>query len=80
MFRSAATSHRRQRLADARSRELLQKRELLPNSNLAGYLAQPPQLVTTLSSLSTLENSQAFAGNLNATKPISAIRIRVAGV
>jgi putative ABC transport system permease protein len=68
------------RPADARSRELLHGRDLLPNSNLAGYLAQPPQLVTTLSSLSALESSQAFAGNLNATRPISAIRIRVAGV
>ena len=66
--------------SDARSQALLHGRDLLPNSNLAGYLAQPPQLVTTLASLPTLENSEAFAGNLNATRPISAIRIRVAGV
>ena len=66
--------------ADDASRSALKDRDLLPNGNLAGYLAQPPQLVTTMSSLPLLESSQAFSGKLNARKPISAIRIRVAGV
>jgi putative ABC transport system permease protein len=66
--------------ADGSSRSALKGRDLLPNGNLGGYFAQPPQLVTTLSSLPLLENSTAYAGNLNASKPISAIRIRVAGV
>jgi len=66
--------------ADASSRAALKGRDLLPNGNLAGYLAQPPQLVTTLSSLPLLESSQAYAGKLDASRPISAIRIRVAGI
>jgi ABC-type antimicrobial peptide transport system permease subunit len=65
--------------ADARSRALLHGKDLLPNSNLAGYLGQPPQLVTTLKSLRALENSQAFTGSLSARDPISAIRVRVTG-
>lgn len=65
--------------ADAGSKALLHDRNLLPNSNLAGYLGQPPQLITTLSALPALENTQAYTGNLNPAKPISAIRIRVAG-
>jgi ABC-type lipoprotein release transport system permease subunit len=66
--------------ADDHSKALLAGRDLLPNSNLAGYLGEPPQLVTTMASLPTLENSQAFTGTLNPGEPISAIRIRVAGV
>ncbi len=65
--------------ADPRSAALLHGRGLLPNSNLGGYLGQPPQLVTTLAALPALENSQAFSGNLDPGRPISAIRIRVAG-
>jgi putative ABC transport system permease protein len=65
--------------ADASSKALLHDHSLLPNSNLAGYLGQPPQLITTFSALPALENSLAFTGQLNAGKPISAIRIRVAG-
>jgi putative ABC transport system permease protein len=65
--------------ADARSRALLHGKDLLPNNNLAGYLGQPPQLITTLAALPALENSQAFSGNLRPGKPISAIRIRVTG-
>lgn len=65
--------------ADDRSTGLLGGKDLLPNSNLAGYLGQPPQLITTLAALPALENSQAFSGNLKPGKPISAIRIRVSG-
>jgi hypothetical protein len=65
--------------ADPTSTALLHGRNLLPNSNLAGYLGQPPQMVTTLGALPALENSQAFSGNLDPGRPISAIRIRVTG-
>ncbi|MFI9152411.1 FtsX-like permease family protein [Streptomyces sp. NPDC053367] len=62
--------------ADDRSRRLLGGRPLLPNSNPGGYLATPPQLLTTLDALPRIldplsEQSRA---------PISAVRVRVAGV
>jgi hypothetical protein len=66
--------------ADAPSRALLHGQPLLPNSNLAGYLGQPPQLITTLDALPALENTDAYSGDLSESAPISAIRIRVAGV
>jgi hypothetical protein len=51
--------------------------DLLPSSNLGGYLQPPPLLLTTLSALSALGSTfpQAIAA-----KPISVIRVRVAGV
>lgn len=62
--------------ADDRSRQLLGDRPLAPNSNPAGYLATPPQLLTTFATLDALlPDSAAF---LDA--PISAVRVRVAGV
>ena len=48
--------------------------------NLAGYVSQPVQLVTTLSALPVLENQRYFSGDLHAADPISVIRVRVAGV
>ena len=48
--------------------------------NLAGYVSQPVQLVTTLSALPALENQRYFSGDLHAADPISVIRVRVAGV
>lgn len=65
--------------ADARSRALLHGQPLLPNGDLGGYLNSPPLLLTTLAALPTLTNSQLFT-NTDAARPISAIRIRVAGV
>ncbi len=64
--------------ADARSRRLLANRSLLPNANLGGYETQPPLLLTTLSSLTAFTGSN-FTPNDGAA-PISAIRVRVAGV
>lgn len=73
---------------DQRARRLLHGRSLLPSSNLAGYLQQPPLLLTTLRSLPAFYDPQAFttlvdgvATHDNVGKaPISVIRVRVAGV
>ncbi len=54
--------------------------DLLPNSNLGGYVSQPVNLITTLSALSALQNSTHYSGNLHTRDPISVIRVRVAGV
>lgn len=77
------------RPGDARSRRLLHGRSLLPNNNLAGYLQQPPLLLTNLRSLPAFYDSHAFTpltdgearGKPASWKaPISVIRVRVAGV
>ncbi|MEV5443081.1 ABC transporter permease [Streptomyces sp. NPDC052644] len=62
--------------ADAASRRLLGDRTLLPNSNPGGYLATPPQLLTTLAALDRVLDPTSDL----ARAPISAIRVRVAGV
>lgn len=51
--------------------------DLLPSSNLGGYLQPPPLLLTTLSALSALSGDFPRA---IAARPISVIRIKVAGV
>ena len=66
--------------ANAASRRALAGNDLLPSLNLAGYVSQPVQLVTTLSALPALENQAYFSGDLHAADPISVIRVRVAGV
>jgi putative ABC transport system permease protein len=66
--------------ATAASRRALHGSDLLPNQNLGGYVSQPVDLITTLSALPALQNSGYYTGNLNATDPISVIRVRVAGV
>jgi len=52
-------------------------RDLLPDGNLGGYLQPPPLMLTTLSALSALMRSFP---SVIAAKPISVIRVRVAGV
>jgi putative ABC transport system permease protein len=64
--------------ATAASRAALRGPALLPSLNLGGYVSQPVDLITSLSALPALEN--AGYGSLNAGAPISAIRVRVAGV
>ena len=66
---------------DDRTRELLGGRDLWPSTNFAGYQNTPPLLLTTFKGL------EVFAGGIYfqdvgriVTAPISAIRIRVAGV
>jgi putative ABC transport system permease protein len=66
--------------ANTASRNGLGGGDLLPNLNLGGYVAQPAQLITTLSALPVLDSSSAFSGNTHASDPISVIRVRVAGV
>ncbi|MEO6509500.1 MAG: FtsX-like permease family protein, partial [Nocardioides sp.] len=66
---------------DPDTERLLDGQPLRPNSNLAGYLQQPPLMLTTLKGLRLLRNSQAFIDQDGVQgPPISAIRIRVAGV
>lgn len=61
---------------DARTRRLLQGRTLAPNANLGGYLQQPPLMLTTLRAVKAFGPPDFATGP---TKPISAIRVRVAG-
>lgn len=60
--------------ADEKSRAALGDKPLLPNSNPGGYLTTPPLILTNFASL----------GHIRAvsyeTDPISAVRVRVAGV
>lgn len=66
--------------ANAASRNALRDADLLPNSNLGGYVSQPVDLITTLSALPALENTVTYGVDLPSQDPISVIRIRVAGV
>jgi putative ABC transport system permease protein len=63
---------------DAAATRRLHGRPLRANGHLGGYLAQPPALITSLRA------AQAFSGDLfpefSARRPISAVRVRVAGV
>ncbi|MCW2917717.1 MAG: hypothetical protein JWN52_5785 [Actinomycetia bacterium] len=65
--------------ADARTRAALHDRPLLPDRNLGGYISQPPTMLTTLSSVAAMTMSRHSPGTQD-TAPISAIRVRVAGV
>jgi putative ABC transport system permease protein len=64
--------------ADDHSRRLLGGRALLPNGNIAGYLTQPPTVLTNLRSLSQFKSPNYKPADPLA--PISVIRVRVAGV
>jgi hypothetical protein len=64
--------------ATAASRRALHGGDLLPSQNLGGLVSQPVNLVTTLSAMPSLENSQFFTGV--PADPISVIRVKVAGV
>jgi putative ABC transport system permease protein len=62
----------------AAARRALGGRPLLPDGDPAGYLAQPPALLTTLRAARVFD--QASYPDLWNRAPISAIRVRVAGV
>lgn len=65
--------------ADAASRAALGNKTLLPDSNIAGYLTQPPAMLTTLQAASqSFWNPKIYQGAPKA--PISYIRVRVSGV
>ncbi|MGH3426900.1 MAG: FtsX-like permease family protein, partial [Mycobacteriales bacterium] len=64
---------------DAATSRLLQGRPLAPSQNLAGYIQQPPLILTTIAALPSLGRT----GNLppsSARAPISVIRVRVRDV
>src|ERR1039457_5117138 len=63
--------------ADAASQKALGNQPLLPNANMAGYLQQPPLILTTLNSLAAFK--QDFP-TVNTTAPISVVRVRVGGL
>jgi hypothetical protein len=68
--------------ADVTSRSALGGGTLSPTQNLGDYIQQPPLFLTTIASLPTFLNSQYFQGVPAAERraPISAIRVKVAGV
>ena len=63
--------------ADPASKKALGDQPLLPDENMAGYLQEPPLILTTLNALPAFEQDFPTA---NTTAPISVIRVRVAGV
>lgn len=65
--------------ADEASAAALGGEPLLPSMNLGGYLAQPPLMLTTLEAAEAFFGTEDYEGSSTAA-PISAIRIRVAGV
>jgi hypothetical protein len=66
--------------ADARTSRLLGGKPLLPSMNLGGYLSQPPLMLTTLEAAEGTFSDPRFYGGADKEKPISVIRVRVAGV
>lgn len=65
--------------ADPASRTALGGQPLGPSANVGGYVSQPPALLTTLTAAQGML-SRTFFDGANPTKPISVIRVRVAGV
>jgi hypothetical protein len=65
--------------ATAASRRALHGSDLQPSQNLGGLLSQSVNLITTLSNLPALENTQEYTG-VPAADPISVIRVRVTDV
>ncbi len=69
--------------ADAASTTALRGRALAPDANPAGYVQNPPLVLTTIKALPALVRTSAFtwpADSVVPSAPISAIRVRVAGV
>ena len=78
--------------ANTRSRQGLDDTALGPTSNIAGYLTQPPLLLTTLKGAIALENGEGDVGlvrrgvragayrGTSPNAPISTIQVRVKGV
>ncbi|SCG44669.1 FtsX-like permease family protein [Micromonospora echinaurantiaca] len=63
--------------ADARSRDLLGDRPLLPGDDPLGYPHRPPGLVTSLTAAGEL---YASLGSAMTAAPLSSVRVRVAGI
>jgi hypothetical protein len=74
--------------ADESTRTALQGRPLLPDQNLGSYIQQPPLLLTTMEGLKSFLSPKIWRTNSGTSAvppaqqaaPISAIRIKVAGV
>ncbi|MDX6453848.1 MAG: putative transport system permease protein [Gaiellaceae bacterium] len=74
--------------AREQDKKALQGGQLLPNQNLGSYIQQPPLLLTTMQGLKSFLNPQIWQTASGASAvpaaqraaPISAIRIKVAGV
>jgi ABC-type antimicrobial peptide transport system permease subunit len=69
--------------ANAASGKALGGHPLQPTQNLGGYLSQPPLLLTTLKGMSPFFSRAIFSTGVDLAQkraPISAIRVRVAGV
>lgn len=66
---------------DAQTAQILHNKALLPSQNIAGYLQQPPMMLTTIASLHSFTDQKIY-GNISqaARAPISVIRVRVADV
>lgn len=64
---------------DAATKQVLGDAPYRPTLNLGGYLAQPPQLLTTLTGVRGLTSSKYYQDGTD-DAPISVIRVRVAGV
>lgn len=65
--------------ADPASSAHLEGHPLLPDSNIAGYLLPAPTMLTSLEAASLFTDSSVFT-DVSDAKPISAVRVRVAGV
>ena len=65
--------------ADAASEAALGSAPWLASSNLGGYPAQPPSLLTTFAGAAPLLSSKDYPG-ASSEAPISVVRVRVAGV
>ncbi|MET8408476.1 FtsX-like permease family protein [Streptomyces sp. NPDC005195] len=64
---------------DKATRTALGDKPLRPDRNLGGYLTPPPTMLTTMDSITALTRSRRTP-SLQDTAPVSAIRLRVAGV
>jgi ABC-type antimicrobial peptide transport system permease subunit len=65
--------------ADSATRAALHDQPLRPDRNLGGYVSPPPTMLTTMDSITALTQSRRVP-DLQDKAPVSAIRIRVAGV
>ena len=65
--------------AGSTSSSLLPPQGLVPTDNPAGYLQPPPIMLTNLASIGTFGNPSSWS-NVSGGAPISAVRVRVAGV
>lgn len=76
--------------ADAASRAILHDAPWLPATNLTGYLDSPPLMLTTLDAAGVFRDARVVTARLRGDRhtgaaavdrrPLSAIRVRVAGV